>query len=92
MKQKQQDVSSEVIVTAIDVKCNFTSQMNANQWKILNTVTELLQGGLETRHFKGSQVFSTIRHFSVIIKIIISTFLPYAKKKSLIDLTIYFYT
>ena len=58
MKQKQQDVSSEVLVTAIDVKCNFTSQMNANQWKMLNIVTELLEGGLETRHFKGSQVVS----------------------------------
>ena len=43
MKQKQQDVSSEVLVTAIDVKCNFSSQMNANQWKMLNTVTELLE-------------------------------------------------
>ena len=54
MKQKQQDTSPEVIVTAIDVKCNFTSQMNANQWKMLNIVTELLEGGLKTRHLKCS--------------------------------------
>ena len=30
---KQQEVSSEVLVTAIDVKCNFTEQINANQGK-----------------------------------------------------------
>ena len=53
MKLKQQDVSSEVLVTAINVKCNFTKQINANQGKMLNIVTELLEGGLETRHFKG---------------------------------------
>ena len=27
VKLKQQDVSSEVLVTAIDVKCNFTEQI-----------------------------------------------------------------
>ena len=53
VKLKQQEVSSEVLVTAIDVKCNFTEQINANQGKMLNIVTELLEGGLETRHFKG---------------------------------------
>ena len=31
VKLKQQEVSEEVIVTAIDVKCNFTEQINANQ-------------------------------------------------------------
>ena len=50
---EQQEISSEVLVTAIDVKCNFTEQINANQGKMLNIVTELLEGGLETRHFKG---------------------------------------
>ena len=50
---KEQEVSSELLVTAIDVKCNFTEQINANQGKMLNIVTELLEGGLETRHFKG---------------------------------------
>ena len=53
VKLKQQEVSEEVLVTAIDVKCNFTEQINANQGKMLNIVTELLEGGLETRHFKG---------------------------------------
>ena len=53
VKLKQQEVSSEVLVTAIDVKCNFTEQINANQRKMLNIVTELLEGGLETRHFNG---------------------------------------
>ena len=53
VKLKQQEVSSEVLVTAIDVKCNFTEQISANQGKMLNIVTELLEGGLETRHFKG---------------------------------------
>ena len=53
VKLKQQEVSSEVLVTAIDVKCNFTEQINGNQGKMLNIVTELLEGGLETRHFKG---------------------------------------
>ena len=53
VKLKQQEVSSEVLVTAIDVKCNFTEQINANQGKMLNVVTEFLDGGLETRHFKG---------------------------------------
>ena len=53
VKLKQQEVSSEVLVTAIDVKCNFTEQINANQGKMLNIVTELLEGGLETRHFRG---------------------------------------
>ena len=43
VKLKQQDVSSEVLVTAIDVKCNFTKQINANQGKMLNKVTELLE-------------------------------------------------
>ena len=50
MKPKQQDTPPEVIVTAIDVKCNFTSQMN----EMLNIVTELLEGGLKTRHLKCS--------------------------------------
>ena len=54
MKEKQQDTSSEVLVTEINVKCNFTSQMNANQWKMLNIVTKLFEGGLKTRHFKCS--------------------------------------
>ena len=53
VKLKQQEVSSEVLVTAIDVKCNFTEQINANQGKMLNVVTELLEGRQETRHFKG---------------------------------------
>ena len=53
VKLKQQAVSSEVLVTAIDAKCNFTEQINGNQGKMLNIVTELLEGGLETRHFKG---------------------------------------
>ena len=44
VKLKQQEVSSEVLVTAIDVKCNFTEQINANQGKMLNIVTELLEG------------------------------------------------
>ena len=48
VKLKQQEVSSEVLVTAIDVKCSFTEQINANQGKMLNIVTELLEGGLET--------------------------------------------
>ena len=52
VKLKQQDVSSEVLVTAIDVKSNFTEEINANQGKTLNIVTDLLEGGLETRHFK----------------------------------------
>ena len=34
VKLKQQEVSSEVLVTAIDVKCNFTEQINANQGKM----------------------------------------------------------
>ena len=51
-KKKIKELSSEVLVTAIDVKCNFTEQINANQGKMLNIVTELLEGGLETRHFK----------------------------------------
>ena len=29
VKLKQQEVSSEVLITAIDVKCNFTEQINA---------------------------------------------------------------
>ena len=53
VKLKQQEVSSEVLVTAIVVKCNFTEQINANQGKMLNIVTELLEGELETIHFKG---------------------------------------
>ena len=44
MKLKQQDVSSEVLVTAIDVKYNFTEKIDANQEKMLNTVTEPLEG------------------------------------------------
>ena len=53
VKLKQQDVSSEVLVASLDVKCNFTEQINANQGKMLNTLTALLEAGLETRHFKG---------------------------------------
>ena len=44
MKSKQQDVSSEVLVTAIDVKYNLTEKINTNQGKMLNTVTALLGG------------------------------------------------
>ena len=44
VKLKQQEVSSEVLVTAIDVKCNFTEQINAIQGKMLNIVTKLLEG------------------------------------------------
>ena len=47
-KSKQQDVSSEVFVTTIDVKCNFTTKINANQRKMPNIVTKLLEGVLET--------------------------------------------
>ena len=46
-------ISCEVLVTAIDVKCNFTKQINTNQGKTLNIVTDFLEGGLENRHFKG---------------------------------------
>ena len=52
MKLKQQDVNSEVLVTGIDVKCDFTSKINTNLRKMLNVATKLLEGGLETRHFK----------------------------------------
>ena len=52
VKLKKPDVSSEVSVTAINVKCNFTQQINANQGKMLNIVTELIKRGLKTRHFK----------------------------------------
>ena len=37
-----------MLVTAIDVKCNFTQQIIAKQGKMLNIVTEPLEGGLET--------------------------------------------
>ena len=56
VKLKQQEVSSEVLVTAIDVKCNFTEQINANQGKMLINFIysdRASAGGLETRHFKG---------------------------------------
>ena len=53
VKLQQQSISSGVLVTAIDVNCNFTEQINANPGKMLNTVTELLERGLGTRHFKG---------------------------------------
>ena len=53
VKLKQQDVSSEVLDIVIDVKYNFTGRINANQGKVINIVTELLEEGLETRHFKG---------------------------------------
>ena len=60
VKLKQQEVSSEVLVTAIE-------QINANQGKMLNKVTELLEGGLETRHFKGffleNQPYNTTSKF-----------------------------
>ena len=52
VKLKQEDVYSEVLVTGIDVKCNFTSKTNENLRKMLNIATKLLEGGLETRHFK----------------------------------------
>ena len=38
VKWKQRDVSSDVLVTAIDVKCNFAYRINANQGKMLNIV------------------------------------------------------
>ena len=44
VKLRQEDVSSEVLVTTIEVKCNFTKQINTNQGKMLNIVTELLEG------------------------------------------------
>ena len=50
--KKQRDVSSDVLVTAIDVKCIFTYRINAKQGKMLNIVNELLEGGLETINFK----------------------------------------
>ena len=53
VKLKEQDVSSTVLVTAIVVKCDFNLQINANHGEMLNIVTELLDGGLETTHFKG---------------------------------------
>ena len=58
VKLKEQDISSEVlpVVIAIDV------QINANQEKMLNIVTELLEGGLESRHFKA--FFSKTSHTS----------------------------
>ena len=52
-KLKQQDVSSEVLVAAIDVKCHFTQQINANNGKILIIVTALLEDGLEIRRLKS---------------------------------------
>ena len=45
VKVKQNDVSCEVLIIAIDVKCNFTSQINTNQGKTLNIVTDFLGGG-----------------------------------------------
>ena len=33
-----------MLVTAIDVKYNLNEKINANQGKMLNTVTELLEG------------------------------------------------
>ena len=41
VKLKQQKVFSEVLVTAIDVKFNFTEQINANQGKMLNIHVQL---------------------------------------------------
>ena len=35
VKLKQQGVSSEVLVTEIDVKCNLTQKINANQGEVL---------------------------------------------------------
>ena len=35
VKWKQQDVSSDVLVTAIDVKCIFAYRINAKQGKII---------------------------------------------------------
>ena len=34
-------------------RCLLTLQINANRGKMLNIVTELREGGLETIHFKG---------------------------------------
>ena len=58
VKLKQQNISSEVLVTAIDVKCNFTEQLNVNQLKSGENATckysdRAPGGGLETRHFEG---------------------------------------
>ena len=47
------DVSSDVLVTAIGVKCSFAYRINANQEKMPNIANELLEEGLETIHFKG---------------------------------------
>ena len=40
VKLQQQNISSGVLVTAIDVNCNFTEQINANPGKMLNTTQE----------------------------------------------------
>ena len=53
VKLKQRDADSEVLVTAVDVKCHFTQPIHADQGEMLNIVSELLEEGLETRHFKG---------------------------------------
>ena len=44
VKLKQQHASCELLVTAIDVKFNFTWQINAAQGKMINIVTKLLEG------------------------------------------------
>ena len=53
MKLKKHDVSSEVLVTAIGVKCNFTPQIDTNQGKVLNTVTEHLEGDWQLEILKA---------------------------------------
>ena len=58
VKLKQQDISSEVLVVAIDVKCKFLKQINSNQGKMLNIVAELVKGELETRLYKLKAFFS----------------------------------
>ena len=46
VKSKKQQVSTEVVVTAIVSKCKFLLKMNSNRG------TELLEGRLETRHLR----------------------------------------
>ena len=54
VKLKQQEVSSEVLVTAIDVKCNFTEQTNkCKSGENAKHSDRAPGGGLETRQFKG---------------------------------------
>ena len=64
VKLKQQDVSSEVLVTAIDVKCNFTEQINANQGKMLN-MTELQEGGTGKAFFSKTSRTTPPQNFRI---------------------------